>query len=173
MFIEDKRLSVSLFAWRTFFSPPLQLFSSLPPLPPPLHLRCLFGISSACLTVFFSPFLLILPVSSTCSRSASFHLFPYLSRWELMWPLCAVSSPRGRQSSSAPIRTALSGAANPLLLSLRTPPTTHRQKRQEKGGEGTKHRARESSEERNLTQTECRFSHSPVPTVSSSPSIPH
>lgn len=44
--------------------------------------------------------------------SASLHLFLYLSQWELMWPLCAVSSLRGRQSSSAPIRTALSGAVS-------------------------------------------------------------
>lgn len=157
MFIEEERLSVSTVLMEGFFSPPLRLFPSLPfsprifttlpPHPHPHH-RSLFGISSACRTVFIPFFLLILPVSSTCSRSASFHLFPYLSQWELMWPLCAVSSPRGRQSSSAPIRTALSGAANPLLLSLHMPPTTHRQKRQEKREEKnkTKHRARESSE---------------------------
>ncbi len=64
------------------------------------------------------------------SHSASFHLFLYLSRWELMWPLCAVSSLRGRQSSSAPIRTALSGAVSTTGLPthssihVRHPPAT-------------------------------------------------
>lgn len=36
----------------------------------------------------------------------------YLSQRALMWPLCAVSSLCGRQSSCAPIRTALSGAVS-------------------------------------------------------------
>lgn len=73
-------------------------------------------------------------LSSTCSLflslSASFHLFLYLSQWELMWPLCAVSSLRGRQSSSAPIRTALSGAVSTtglpthsLIQACHPPPT--------------------------------------------------
>lgn len=52
------------------------------------------------------------PPAFSDSPSASFHLFLYLSQWELMWPLCAVSWLRGRQSSSAPIRTALSGAVS-------------------------------------------------------------
>lgn len=53
------------------------------------------------------------------SQLLSLCLFPsflYLSQWELMWPLCAVSSLRGRQSSSAPIRTALSGAVSTIGL---------------------------------------------------------
>lgn len=66
----------------------------------------------------------------TPSLSAAFHLFLYLSQWELMWPLCAVSSLRGRQSSSAPIRTALSGAVSTTGLPthasiyVRHPPPT-------------------------------------------------
>lgn len=91
--------------WPFYFYLPSSLSSSLS------------DISSVC--AWLSPFSLSaslsLPLSSTFSLpplSASFHLFLYLSQWELMWPLCAVSSLRGRQSSSAPIRTALSGAVS-------------------------------------------------------------
>lgn len=61
------------------------------------------------------------PPARSCSLPASFHLFLYLSQWELMWPLCAVSSLRGRQSSSAPIRTALSGAVSTTGLPTHSP----------------------------------------------------
>lgn len=94
---------------------------------------------SVCLTVclysrsFSGSLSLIHLLSLTLSLSASFHLFLYLSQWELMWPLCAVSSLRVRQSSSAPIRTALSGAVSTTGLPTHSsiharhpPPTTHR-----------------------------------------------
>lgn len=90
-------------------------FLFLPPLlsifKPFWHFVCV------CLTVSLFPLSFSLSPSlihllSLPPLSASFHLFLYLSQWELMWPLCAVSSLRGRQSSSAPIRTALSGAVS-------------------------------------------------------------
>lgn len=126
--------------WPFYFYLPSSLSSSLS------------DISSVC--AWLSPFSLSaslsLPLSSTFSLpplSASFHLFLYLSQWELMWPLCAVSSLRGRQSSSAPIRTALSGAVsttspqkkrkekkNPFLH----PPTPPTAREVEREGEGKK-----------------------------------
>lgn len=90
-------------------------FLFLPPLlsifKPFWHFVCV------CLTVSLFPLSFSLSPSlihllSLPPLSASFHLFLYLSQWELMWPLCAVRSLRGRQSSSAPIRTALSGAVS-------------------------------------------------------------
>lgn len=102
--------------FNSFFFHYLRLaFLFLPPLlsifKPFWHFVCV------CLTVSLFPLSFSLSPSlihllSLPPLSASFHLFLYLSQWELMWPLCAVSSLRGRQSSSAPIRTALSGAVS-------------------------------------------------------------
>lgn len=81
----------------------------IPPLSPnPFrHLIC---VPNCFCSLPFLTHLLSLPPS--LPPSATFHLFLYLSQWELMWPLCAVSSLHGRQSSSAPIRTALSGTVS-------------------------------------------------------------
>lgn len=85
----------------------------------------LFSISYMCPTVClyswsFSSSVSYPPPFLSLSLAASFHLFVYLSQRELMWPLCAVSSPCGRQSSPAPIRTALLGAVSRAELQTRS-----------------------------------------------------
>lgn len=119
-----------------------------------------FSLSMSGLSIFISSlscrafwhFICVCLYSRSFSASLSFTCFlplclrvlpsiplQYLSQRALMWPLCAVSSPRGRQSSCAPIRTALSGAVSttgqPACSSIdmsHPPPTVWDVERQEK-----------------------------------------
>lgn len=111
--------------------------------------------------------LLSLNLSLCLPLSASFYLFLYLSQRELMWPLCAVSSLRGRQSSSAPIRTAVSGAVTTTGLPTHSsvherdpPPTGGVEERYGKEQvtlrkQNKKQTGRKESYEKILTQAAC------------------
>lgn len=151
---ETDNFPVSVFCFWVFRLPALPHCSDwfhfllLPPFLPPFGLSLFISPVSAqpfrhfvCVTNCLHSLSFSASFPSTCSLPASFHLFLYLSQWELMWPLCAVSSPLGRQSSSAPIRTALSGAVctgglpthSPLLV-CHPAPRDRKAKRSERKG---------------------------------------